>query len=73
MSGIARIECATRADLEAAQAAGAAFEDQSFSLTDRASWALMERLAVSDALALDSDYRIYRYGSDRRAAFVVHP
>ena len=69
-AGIARIECATPADLEAARAA---FEDQAFSLTDRTSWALMERLAITDALALDTDFRIYRYGPHRRQAFAVHP
>ena len=72
-TGIARTECATLADLEAAEAARATFEDQAFSLTDRTSWALMERLAITDALALDADFRIYRYGPDRRQAFAVRP
>lgn len=71
--GIARVECTTLADLEAAEAAAAAFADQAFSLTDRTSWALMERLAIVDALALDADFRIYRYGPDRRQAFTVRP
>ena len=70
---IARVECTTLADFEAAEAAAEAFHDQAFSLTDRASWALMERLAITDALALDADYGIYRYGPQRRRAFVVHP
>ena len=72
-AGIARIECTTLADFEAAEAAAEAFDDQAFSLTDRTSWSLMERLAITDALALDADYRIYRYGPQRRRAFVVHP
>ena len=72
-TGIARVECATVGDLEAAEAARTAFEDQAFSLTDRTSWALMERLAITDALALDADFRIYRYGPDRRKAFTVRP
>ena len=72
-AGIARIECAIPADLEAAEAARAAFEDQAFSLTDRTSWALMERLAITDALALDTDFRIYRYGPHRRRSFAVLP
>lgn len=72
-SGIARIECATVADLQEAEAARVAFEDQAFSLTDRTSWAIMERLAITDALALDADFRIYRYGPDRRQAFAVRP
>lgn len=33
----------------------------------------MERLAIVDALALDADFRIYRYGPDRRQAFTVRP
>ncbi len=72
-SGIARIECATQADLQAAATAARAFEDQAFSLTDRTSWALMERLGIADALALDNDFRLYRYGPERRRAFTVHP
>ena len=72
-AGVARIECTTLADLEAAETAAEAFADQAFSLTDRTSWSLMERLAITDALALDADYRIYRYGPQRRQAFVVHP
>ena len=72
-SGIARVECTTGADLDAAEDAVAAFGDQAFSLTDRTSWALMERLAITDALSLDTDFRIYRYGSERRRAFAVRP
>ena len=72
-SGIARVECVTPADLEAAEATAATFGDQAFSLTDRTSWALMERLAIADALALDADFRIYRYGPGRRQAFTVRP
>ena len=33
----------------------------------------MERLAIMDALALDADFRIYRYGPQRRQAFAVRP
>ena len=33
----------------------------------------MERLAITDALALDTDFRVYRYGPQRRQAFVVRP
>lgn len=72
-AGIARVECTTLDDFDAAEAAAEAFDDQAFSLTDRTSWSLMERLAITDALALDADYRIYRYGPQRRRAFVVHP
>ena len=33
----------------------------------------MERLGITNALALDADFRIYRYGPRRRRAFAVHP
>lgn len=72
-AGIARVECTTEPDLRAAGSILAAFPDQAFSLTDRTSWALMERLRITDALALDADFRIYRYGPDRRQAFGVRP
>ena len=72
-AGVARVECTTETDLEAAAAALAAFPDQAFSLTDRTSWALMERLGITDALALDADFRVYRYGPQRRQAFAVRP
>lgn len=72
-AGVARIECTTGADLEAAVSASETFGDQAFSLTDRTSWALMERLAITDALSLDNDFRIYRYGPQRRRAFTVLP
>ena len=72
-AGIARIECTTSADFEAAQAMLADYPDQSFSLTDRTSWALMERLAITQALAFDTDFRIHRYGPHKTQAFTVHP
>ena len=72
-AGVARVECATEVDLRAAATALAAFPDQAFSLTDRTSWALMERLGITDALALDADFRVYRYGPERRQAFTVRP
>ena len=72
-TGIARVECATEADFGFAAAVLADFSDQAFSLTDRTSWALMKRLAITDALALDADFRVYRYGPQRRRAFAVRP
>ena len=33
----------------------------------------MERLAITDALALDADFSVYRYGPQRRRAFAVRP
>ena len=50
-----------------------AFSDQSFSLSDRTSWAVMERLGIHEAVSLDNDFRIYRFGPDRRRFFTVSP
>lgn len=72
-SGVARIESTTAADFEAAQTMLADYPDQAFSLTDRSSWALMERLAITQALAFDADFRIHRYGPHKTQAFTVHP
>lgn len=72
-SSRARIECTNESDLAVADAILSRFADQGFSLADRTSWALMERLGISDALSLDEHYRIYRYGPEGRRAFRVLP
>ena len=72
-SGIARIEVSAVADLEVAATIGTIFADQDFSLSDRTSWAVMERLGIHDAISLDSDFRIYRFGPGRRRRFTVSP
>ena len=72
-AGIARIEVSVLADLEVAAAIGEAFEDQDFPLSDRTSWAVMERLGIHGAVTLDRDFRIYRFGPGRRRAFTVVP
>ena len=71
--GIARIEISRLADLEVAAAIGTAFADQDFSLSDRTSWAVMERLGITKAVSLDADFRIYRFGPHRRRYFTVAP
>ncbi len=71
--GIARIEVSLLADLEVATAIGRAFPDQGFSLADRTCWAIMERLGINDAVSLDRDFRVYRYGTGKRKAFRVFP
>lgn len=70
--GIARVEPATLADLEVAAHIREAFPDQGFSIVDRTSWSVMQRLGVHDAIAFDRDFSIYRFGPDRRRAFTVH-
>ena len=71
-AGRARVEVATIADLESAARIHDAFPDQGFSIVDRTSWSIMQRLGVRDAISFDRDYAIYRFGRDRRQAFTVH-
>jgi predicted nucleic acid-binding protein len=70
-AGTARIEKVGAADLEAAWAIGRLFPDQDFSLVDRTSFALMERLGLTRAVSFDSDFVIYRYGRNRDRALEV--
>ena len=55
-------------DLEHAWRMPSMFEDQSFSLVDRTSFAMMERPGISKVISFDDDYR---FGPDRRQAFEV--
>jgi predicted nucleic acid-binding protein len=69
--GAVRIELVTAADLEAAWAIGAAFRDQDFSIVDRTSFAVMERLGIVRAASFDKDFSIYRFGAKRDKAFDI--
>ncbi len=71
-SGTARVEAATVADLEIATQIHDAFNDQQFSIVDRTSWSIMQRLGVHEAISFDRDFSIYRFGRNRRQAFTVH-
>jgi uncharacterized protein len=71
MSGWCRIEIATYEDLQAAEAVRLAFLDQKFSLVDRTSFVVMERLGVTRVASFDNDFSIYRYGANRDLAFEV--
>ena len=69
--GVATVEPVGGADLEAAWAIGRAFPDQDFSIVDRTSFAVMERLGLDRAASFDDDFAVYRYGRSRRRAFTV--
>lgn len=69
--GAAKIEPTEMGDLEYSWRVQDAFRDQSFSLVDRTSFAMMERLEISKVVAFDDDFIIYRYGPGRRQAFEV--
>lgn len=69
--GAAIIEPVTAADLEGAWAIGEAFPDQDFSIVDRTSFAVMQRLGLERAAAFDDDFAVFRYGPRRDRAFEV--
>jgi predicted nucleic acid-binding protein len=70
-AGATSVSYISAADLEAAWAIGERFPDQSFSIVDRTSFAVMERLGVYRAIAFDDDFAVYRFGSRRSRAFEV--
>lgn len=69
--GAAHVEFVTVADLEAAWTIGEIFHDQAFSIVDRTSFAVMERLGLTQAASFDDDFAVYRYGRRRDKAFGV--
>jgi predicted nucleic acid-binding protein len=69
--GIAQIESVTSADLEAAWAIGEAYPDHDFSLVDRTSFAVMQRLGIHRVAAFDADFAVFRFGPGRRRAFNI--
>ncbi|MDQ6772682.1 MAG: PIN domain-containing protein [Candidatus Dormibacteraeota bacterium] len=70
-SGLARLEPVTPVDMEVAWAIGSRFADQDFSIVDRTSFAVMERLGIEKVASLDSDFAVFRYGRNRDQAFVM--
>jgi predicted nucleic acid-binding protein len=70
-SGVAVLEHVGPADLQAAWTIGQAFPDQDFSLVDRTSFAVMERLGLERAASFDDDFAVYRWGPGRKRAFEV--
>lgn len=70
-AGVAIIEPCTPGDLDVAWGIGRVFADQTFSLVDRASFAVMERLGLRRVASFDSDFAIYRFGLHRDQAFTL--
>jgi len=69
--GVAEVEPVGKADLEAAWQIGQAYPDQDFSLVDRTSFAVMNRLGLERAACFDNHFAIFRFGSKRRHAFEI--
>ncbi len=72
-TGPVSLEVVMPADLEAAWAIGQAFADQDFSIVDRTSFAVMQRLGVLRAATFDEHFAIFRFGPGRRRAFEIVP
>jgi predicted nucleic acid-binding protein len=67
----AELQKVTAADVEAAWTIGQSFSDQQFSIVDRTSFAIMERLGITRAASFDDDFAVYRFGRNRDKAFEV--
>lgn len=70
-AGAAAVEPVGAADLESAWSIGERFADQDFSIVDRTSFAVMQRVGVLRAASFDADFAIYRFGSRGDRAFDV--
>jgi predicted nucleic acid-binding protein len=65
------VEPVTHADLEVAWRIGEDFPDQGFSIVDRTSFAVMQRLGVYRVAAFDNDFAVFRFGPHRQRAFEI--
>lgn len=70
-NGLASLEPVISTDLEVAWQIGEAFPDQGFSIVDRTSFAVMQRLGITRVATFDDDFAVYRYGRNRDRAFEV--
>ncbi len=70
-TGLAAVEPVLPGDLEVAWRIGEAFPDQEFSIVDRTSFAVMERLGLVEAASFDDHFSIYRFGPNRQRAFEI--
>jgi predicted nucleic acid-binding protein len=70
-SGAALVEPVYPADLETAWQIGISWADQDFSIVDRTSFAVMNRLGIETAASLDEHFAIFRFGPSRRHSFTI--
>jgi uncharacterized protein len=69
--GAAEVITVIATDFDVAWRITESFADQRFSIVDRTSFAVMERLRLSSVASFDDDFAIYRYGPNRERAFEV--
>lgn len=65
-AGLATVAGISSADLGHARAIAGAWRDQEFSFVDCTSFAFVERLGLTQAVAFDAHFRIFRWGLGRR-------
>ncbi len=70
-AGVARVEIVGEVDLERAWEVGRRFPDQGFSLVDRTSFVVMERLGMTRVASFDDHFAIYRYGPRLERSFAL--
>jgi predicted nucleic acid-binding protein len=70
-AGAAEVEPVTAGDLAVAWAVAESFPDQDFSIVDRTSFAVMQRLGLRRVASFDDDFSVFRFGRARRQAFEV--
>ena len=70
-SGVALIEPVRLADLETAWLMGNSWRDRNFSIVDRTSFAVMNRLGIDQAASLDDHFAVFRFGPRRRQSFTI--
>lgn len=58
-------------DVRSALALSDRYPDQDFSITDRISFTLLERLERNKVWTYDSDFAVYRYGPDLSSSFAI--
>jgi predicted nucleic acid-binding protein len=69
--GLATVETVLPGDLDVAWRIGEDFPDQDFSIVDRTSFAVMQRVGLTAVASFDDHFAIYRYGPRRDRAFDV--
>lgn len=71
VEGQATLEPVGLADITSAHTIRMDWPDQEFSLVDCTSFAVLERLRVTEVATFDDDFAIYRFGTRRQHAFDI--